>query len=102
MDAQPTHKRQSVNQPESPENTGSEALPEATLLDVRGLKCPMPLLKAKKALNGLEPGGLLRVIATDPGSERDFETFSAQSGHALLEFEHRADEYVYLLRKKDA
>jgi TusA-related sulfurtransferase len=81
----------------SPENTGSE-----TLLDVKGLKCPMPLLKAKKALNELEPGALLRVIATDPGSERDFETFSAQSGHALLEFERRADEFVYLLRKKDA
>jgi len=81
----------------SPENTGSE-----TLLDVKGLKCPMPLLKAKKALNELDPGALLRVIATDPGSERDFETFSAQSGHALLEFERRADEFVYLLRKKDA
>lgn len=81
----------------SAENSGSE-----TLLDVKGLKCPMPLLKAKKALNELEPGSLLRVIATDPGSERDFETFSAQSGHALLEFERRADEFVYLLRKKDA
>ncbi len=81
----------------SAENSASE-----TLLDVKGLKCPMPLLKAKKALNELEPGGLLRVIATDPGSERDFETFSAQSGHALLEFERRADEFVYLLRKKDA
>lgn len=81
----------------SAENRGSE-----TLLDVKGLKCPMPLLKAKKALNELAPGGLLRVIATDPGSERDFETFSAQSGHALLESERRDDEFVYLLKKKDA
>ena len=81
----------------SAENRGSE-----TLLDVTGLKCPMPLLKAKKALNELAPGGLLRVVATDPGSERDFETFSAQSGHALLEFERRDDEFVYLLQKKDA
>lgn len=98
-----------VNHPESPVNpadTESEAASasaeEATVLDVKGLKCPMPLLKAKKALNELDPGALLRVIATDPGSERDFETFSAQSGHALLTFERREDEFVYLLRKKDA
>ena len=73
-----------------------------TLLDVKGLKCPMPLLKAKKALNELPAGGLLRVIATDPGSERDFETFSRQSGHALLEHERQDDTFVYLLKKKDA
>ena len=99
-----------MSQPEPPENAedqapkgpDSEALQNVTLLDVKGLKCPMPLLKAKKALNELDPGALLRVIATDPGSERDFETFSAQSGHALLEFERRQDEFVYLLRKKDA
>ncbi len=97
-----------VNHPEPPVNSANEpsaseeSAEAVTLLDVKGLKCPMPLLKAKKALNELEPGALLRVIATDPGSERDFETFSAQSGHALLEFEHRQDEFVYLLRKKDA
>lgn len=73
-----------------------------TLLDVKGLKCPMPLLKAKKALNELPPGGLLRVLATDPGSERDFETFSRQSGHALLEFQHSDGVFAYLLKKKDA
>ncbi|HEY5646746.1 MAG TPA: sulfurtransferase TusA family protein [Pseudomonadales bacterium] len=78
--------------------------PEAreTLLDVKGLKCPMPLLKAKKALNELAPGGLLRVLATDPGSERDFETFSRQSGHALLEFSRDGDVFAYLLQKKTA
>ena len=73
-----------------------------SLLDVKGLKCPMPLLKAKKALNELPAGGLLRVLATDPGSERDFETFSRQSGHALLEFTRDDDVFVYLLKKKDA
>jgi TusA-related sulfurtransferase len=101
---------QLVNDPEIPVNTGDQAddgrsqasAQEETLLDVKGLKCPMPLLKAKKALNALEPGALLRVVATDPGSERDFETFSAQSGHALLEFERQQDEFIYLLRKKDA
>jgi TusA-related sulfurtransferase len=99
-----------VNDPEPPVNTADQAADEqhqapyedVTLLDVKGLKCPMPLLKAKKALNELDPGALLRVIATDPGSEKDFETFSAQSGHALLEFERQEDIFVYLLRKKDA
>lgn len=80
---------------------GSAAAAE-TLLDVKGLKCPMPLLKAKKALNELPAGGLLRVLATDPGSERDFETFSRQSGHALLEFDREDDVFVYLLQKKDS
>ncbi len=95
-----------MNHPESPvnsaEKTAEESARDVTVLDVKGLKCPMPLLKAKKALNDLDAGALLRVIATDPGSERDFETFSAQSGHALLSFERQADEFIYLLRKKDA
>jgi TusA-related sulfurtransferase len=74
---------------------------DAVLLDVQGLNCPMPLLKAKKALNELSPGALLRVIATDPGSERDFEMFSRQSGHALLDFHRDGEAFVYLLKKKD-
>ena len=71
-----------------------------TLLDASGLTCPMPLLKAKKALNGMQPGMLLRVVATDPGSVRDFEVFSAQSGHALLESRQEDGSYFYLLKKK--
>jgi tRNA 2-thiouridine synthesizing protein A len=73
---------------------------QAVVLDVRGLNCPMPLLKAKKALNDLQPGSLLRVLATDPGSVRDFEVFSRQSGHALLESRQEDGTFVYLLRKK--
>lgn len=73
---------------------------QAVELDARGLNCPMPLLKAKKALNELPPEGLLRVLATDPGSVRDFEVFSRQSGHALLESSQDGETYVYLLRKK--
>jgi tRNA 2-thiouridine synthesizing protein A len=73
---------------------------QAVVLDVRGLNCPMPLLKAKKALNDLQPASLLRVLATDPGSVRDFEVFSRQSGHALLESRQEDGTYVYLLRKK--
>lgn len=72
----------------------------ATTLDVKGLQCPMPLLKAKKALNDLAPGDLLRVVATDPGSVKDFEVFSRQSGHELLESEDSDGVYSYLLRKK--
>jgi len=79
------------------ESTGAE---HTVVLDVRGLNCPMPLLKAKKALNELQPAALLRVLATDPGSVRDFEVFSRQSGHVLLESRQDAGTYSYLLRKK--
>jgi TusA-related sulfurtransferase len=73
---------------------------EPRLLDVKGLTCPMPLLKAKKALNEMQPDALLKVLATDPGSVRDFEVFSKQSGHSLLESRLDGDTYVYVLRKK--
>jgi tRNA 2-thiouridine synthesizing protein A len=74
--------------------------PQPVLLDASGLSCPMPLLKAKKALNELGAGMLLRVISTDPGSVRDFEVFSKQSGNALLESKQSAGRFEYLLRKK--
>lgn len=73
---------------------------EETVVDARGLNCPMPLLKAKKALNESPPGGLVRVHATDPGSVRDFEVFARQSGNALLESNQDEGSYSYLLRKK--
>jgi len=74
--------------------------PQPVLLDASGLNCPMPLLKAKKALNELAAGRLLRVISTDPGSVRDFEVFSKQSGNALLESKQSGGRFEYLLRKK--
>jgi len=70
------------------------------LLDATGLTCPMPLLKAKRALNELPGGALLRVLATDPGSVRDFEVFSRQSGHELLESTQHEGRFEYLLRKR--
>jgi len=70
------------------------------ILDAKGLTCPMPLLKAKLALNGLMSGQHLRVYATDAGSVRDFSVFSQQSGHALLESEEHDGVYTYLLEKK--
>lgn len=69
-------------------------------LDACGLRCPMPLLKAKRALNGLAGGERLRVVATDPGSVRDFKVFAAQSGHKLLESREKNGRYHYLLEKK--
>lgn len=68
-------------------------------LDASGLNCPMPLLKAKQALNRLEVGQTLSVRATDPGSERDFEVFARQSGHELLSASREGDAFLYLLRK---
>lgn len=73
---------------------------QETLLDVTGLNCPMPLLKAKKALNELPAGTLLRVLATDPGSKRDFDVFARQSGNELLEACLEDGIYSYVLRKK--
>ena len=76
-------------------------MPDApTELDACGLRCPMPLLKAKRALNALAGGERLRVVATDPGSVRDFEVFAAQSGNKLLESREEDGRYYYLLEKK--
>ena len=68
-------------------------------LDVCGLSCPLPLLKAKQALNRLESGQVLSVVCTDPGSVRDFQVFSDQSGHQLLVSKEDAGNYYYELKK---
>ena len=73
---------------------------DETTLDATGLTCPMPLLKAKKALNALAAGDRLRVRATDPGSVKDFDVFARQSGHALLESDEQDGVYTYVLQKK--
>ena len=69
-------------------------------LDVRGLNCPLPILKAKKALAELESGQVLRILATDPGSTRDFQAFARQTGHELLEQQQQQEEFVHVLKKK--
>ncbi|AMB86071.1 response regulator SirA [Pseudomonas agarici] len=68
-------------------------------LDASGLTCPLPLLKAKLELNRLVSGAVLRVIATDAGSQRDFRTFARLAGHTLLREEEEAGVYRYWLRK---
>ena len=71
----------------------------ASELDARGLNCPLPILKAKKAINGLDAGQVLKVVATDPGSVKDFEAFAKQTGNELVESAQDGDEYTFLLKK---
>ncbi len=73
---------------------------ECVEVDARELRCPMPLLKAKRALNAMASGQLLRVVATDSGSQRDFRVFAEQSGHALLSSDESDGVYTYLLQKR--
>jgi len=68
-------------------------------VDASGLSCPMPLLKAKLELNRLDSGAVLKVIATDPGSQRDFRSFAKLAGHALIHEEEEGGIYRYWLRK---
>ena len=68
-------------------------------LDATGLNCPLPILRAKKALNGMESGKVLRIIATDPGSVKDFEAFAKQTGNELLESKEAGGKYEFLIRK---
>ncbi len=68
-------------------------------LDASGLNCPLPLLKAKLELNRLPSGAVLKVIATDAGSQRDFRTFASLAGHALLREEEHDGVFRYWLRK---
>ncbi len=68
-------------------------------LDTRGLNCPLPILKAKKALADMQSGQVLKVVSTDPGSMRDFQAFARQTGNELLEQSTRADEFIHYLRR---
>ena len=69
-------------------------------LDVRGLNCPLPILRAKKALNGMATGQVLRVLATDPGSVKDFQAFARQTGNALLSHAEAEKVFTFFVKKK--
>jgi tRNA 2-thiouridine synthesizing protein A len=69
-------------------------------LDARGLNCPLPILKAKKALATMSSGEMLKVVATDPGSMRDFQAFARQTGNELVEQSNVADEFIHVLRRR--
>ena len=68
-------------------------------LDACGLNCPLPILRAKKTLAKMDTGKVLRVISTDPGSVKDFEAFSKQTGNELLESREQDGQFFYLLKK---
>ncbi len=69
-------------------------------LDARGLNCPLPILKTKKALADMTSGQVLRVVATDPGSVRDFQAFARQTGNELVSHGEENKEFVFLMRRK--
>jgi TusA-related sulfurtransferase len=70
------------------------------VIDTSGLNCPLPILKAKKALNDLTSGQLLKVIATDPGAWRDFEAFARQTGHELVLQEKTENSFIFGLKRR--
>ncbi|HCL85245.1 MAG TPA: hypothetical protein DIC45_01755 [Comamonadaceae bacterium] len=69
-------------------------------VDARGLNCPLPILRAKKALAGMASGQLLRVVATDTGSLRDFQAFARQTGNELVEQRTEGAEFIHVLRRR--
>ena len=69
-------------------------------IDTRGLNCPLPILKAKKALSDMASGQLLKVLATDSGSLRDFQAFAKQTGNELVEQQTVGAEYIHVLRRR--
>lgn len=69
-------------------------------IDTRGLNCPLPILKAKKALSELQSGQVLKVVSTDAGSVRDFQAFAKQTGNELLEQRTSEPDYIHVLRRR--
>lgn len=69
-------------------------------LDTSGLNCPLPILKAKKALTDMLSGQLLKVVATDPGSVRDFQAFAKQTGNELVEQQTVGADFIHILRRR--
>jgi tRNA 2-thiouridine synthesizing protein A len=69
-------------------------------LDARGLNCPLPILRAKKSLSEMSSGQVLRIVATDPGSVKDFQAFSKQTGNELLSHTETGKEFTFFMKKK--
>ena len=69
-------------------------------LDARGLNCPLPILKAKKALSEMSSGQLLKVMATDAGSVRDFQAFARQTGNELVDQQTAGNDFIHVLRRR--
>lgn len=75
-------------------------LPFDREVDARGLNCPLPILRAKKALTDLSSGQVLKVMSTDPGSKRDFEAFARQTGHELLRTDETGREWAFWIKRR--
>ena len=69
-------------------------------IDTRGLNCPLPILKAKKSLNDMASGQLLRVVSTDPGSVRDFQAFARPTGNELMEQQTVGSDFIHVLKRR--
>ena len=69
-------------------------------VDARGLNCPLPILKAKKALNAMQSGQTLRVVSTDAGSVRDFQAFAKQTGNELVDQQTLGVDFIHLMRRR--
>lgn len=69
-------------------------------LDARGFNCPLPILRAKKALTDMASGQVLKILATDPGSVKDFQAFSKQTGNTLLSSETADTDFIFFMKKK--
>ncbi len=69
-------------------------------LDTRGLVCPLPILRTKQSLSKMTAGQILKVVATDPGAEIDFQVFAEQTGNELLSLDEVADEFIFFLKKR--
>ena len=69
-------------------------------IDARGLNCPLPILRTKKALSEMESGKILRILATDRGAVRDFQAFAKQTGNELISFEESEEFFIFHLRKR--
>ena len=69
-------------------------------IDTRGLNCPLPILKAKKSLNDMTTGQLLKVVSTDPGSISDFQAFARQTGNALVEQQTVGSDFIHVLKRR--
>ena len=69
-------------------------------LDARGLNCPLPILRAKKALNDMQSGQVLKIVATDPGSVKDFQAFAKQTGNELLSQAEAEKEFTFFMKRK--
>ena len=70
-------------------------------LDARGLNCPLPILRAKKTLNGMAAGEVLKIMSADPGSVKDFQAFATQTGNQLLDSSEVNGEFHFFLKKSD-